>query len=297
MAAVNGKEETEAEVEVLDPRKHRGKDYKRLDGLSTCLEDRDPASTLVAPAMRIHVGLPGGSYGRTLTGDDVLIVPELLCAQEGLSLYHSIVQEIQSAQEEGVKDTKWASWKDGCHLINKAPECSEAYRTAVAKIIAYFRISEASVYSRFNWYVNGADWKPLHHDTAAFSQRRLGKQNITVGVSLGGERELVFRHVQHGTLAYFPQPNGMAFSFGRRININWKHGINALPVEKHQQLGRISIILWGWSDLVDEDPGDPGAVPKAEAFQRSCRQFQKGKCTYGDRCKFTHVDEPAETAM
>eukprot|EP00435_Cladocopium_sp_Y103_P048870 s1500_g14.t1 len=101
MAAINGKEETEAEVEVLDPRKHRGKDYKRLDGLSTCLEDRDPASTLVAPAMRVHVGLPGGSYGRTLTGDDVLIVPELLCAQEELSLYHSIVQEIQNAQEEG----------------------------------------------------------------------------------------------------------------------------------------------------------------------------------------------------
>jgi len=25
--------------EVLDPRKHRGKDYKRLDGLSTCLEE------------------------------------------------------------------------------------------------------------------------------------------------------------------------------------------------------------------------------------------------------------------
>lgn len=36
-----------------------------------------------------------------------------LCAQEELSLYHSIVQEIQSAQEEGVKDTKWASWKAG----------------------------------------------------------------------------------------------------------------------------------------------------------------------------------------
>ena len=48
------------------------------------------------------------------------------------------------------------------------------------QVISYFRIVEPSVYSRFNWYVNGADWKPLHHDTAAFSQRRLGKQNITV---------------------------------------------------------------------------------------------------------------------
>ena len=60
-----------------------------------------------------------------------------------------------------------------------------------------------------------------------------------------------------------------------RININWKHGINALPVEKHNQLGRISIILWGWSDLVEDDEDETTAeIAKAEAFQRICKQFQ-----------------------
>ncbi|CAK9029189.1 unnamed protein product [Durusdinium trenchii] len=184
--------------EADDPRRSRKGEFKRLDGLNTRLEDRDPASTFVNPAMRVHVGLPGG-YKGTLTSDDVLIVPELLCGQEDLSLYHNMVEEIRHAQAEGMKDARWASWKDGCHLINKAPDCSATYRDAVAKIIAYFRISAPSMYSRFNWYASGADWKPLHHDTAAFSQRRLGKQNITVGVSLGGERELAFRHVSHGS--------------------------------------------------------------------------------------------------
>ena len=29
---------------------------------------------------------------------------------------------------------RWASWKDGCHLITKAPECSATYCDVVAKV-------------------------------------------------------------------------------------------------------------------------------------------------------------------
>lgn len=38
--------------------------------------------------------------------------------------------------------------------------------------------------------------------------------------------------------------NGMMFSFGRDVNIKWKHGVNALHVDEQDGKGRVSIILW-----------------------------------------------------
>lgn len=62
-------------------------------------------------------------------------------------------------------------------------------------------------------------------------------QNITVGVSFGATRELAFLNANNGTKIYFPQTNGMLFSFGRDVNINWKHGINALPEDEQDGKG------------------------------------------------------------
>mmetsp|Transcript_38239 Transcript_38239/g.80187 ORF Transcript_38239/g.80187 Transcript_38239/m.80187 type:complete len:117 (-) Transcript_38239:289-639(-) len=56
---------------------------------------------------------------------------------------------------------------------------------------------------------------------------------------------------------YFPQTNNGVFSFGRDVNILWKHGINALLEEEQDGKGRISIILWGLADGVVEEDGSP----------------------------------------
>jgi hypothetical protein len=56
---------------------------------------------------------------------------------------------------------------------------------------------------------------------------------------------------------YFPQQNNMVFSFGRDVNIRWKHGINALPADDQDGKGRISIILWGLVNDVVEEEGSP----------------------------------------
>ena len=103
------------------------------------------------------------------------------------------------------------------------------------------------------------DWKPFHHDSAAYNPKRAQNQNITVGVSFGATRELAFLHATTGTTVYFPQSNGMMFSFGRDVNIRWKHGINALSAAQQREdgRGRVSIILWGKCPLVVEEGGSP----------------------------------------
>jgi hypothetical protein len=50
----------------------------------------------------------------------------------------------------------------------------------------------------------------------------------------------------------------MLFSFGRDVNINWKHGVNALPDNEKDGKGRISIVLWGLvEDVIEEDNSPP----------------------------------------
>ena len=49
----------------------------------------------------------------------------------------------------------------------------------------------------------------------------------------------------------------MLFSFGRDVNIAWKHGINALPENEQTGKGRISIILWGNAKDVIEEKNSP----------------------------------------
>jgi len=52
----------------------------------------------------------------------------------------------------------------------------------------------------------------------------------------------------------------MLFSFGRDVNINWKHGVNALPSSEHNGKGRISIVIWGLVEGALEEEGSPPMV-------------------------------------
>lgn len=124
-------------------------------------------------------------------------------------------------------------------------------------------------------------------------------QNMTVGVSFGEARQAAFEWAgaREKKGEHFPDhlrspavhsgshknvvlsltvPDGSTYTFGRDVNLLWKHGILAekppsgkmggrIDVEE----GRISIIAWGWVDQYDEldaylDDTIPSAPPQRE---------------------------------
>jgi len=112
-----------------------------------------------------------------------------------------------------------------------------------------------------------------------------------------------FRHAKTGELLYFPQKNGMLFYFGRDANIVWQHGINALPDCQQDGKGRVSIILWGLCTTTVEEANSPPMLtdesrdgkgkgkgkPNYDGRRNQpCRDHQRGSCSYGDRCRFSH---------
>ena len=292
-----------------DPRvREDGHKVVKIKGGGRNTESFDPASTLVRPSMRIIVGSNREVYGKPLKHDDVIICPEFLCKEDDWNMYYDLIKEMREAtQNNDCKGSEFISWAEGAHLISKNPSGSQSYLQIQEKISKYFEIPQKSVGTRFNWYRDSTDWKPLHHDSAAFNPSRARNQNITVGCSLGSTRELVFMHARTGERLYFPQTNGMLFSFGRDVNIHYKHGINALQEDEQNGKGRVSIILWGNAPHIIDEKGSPhilndntrGGGHSIHASGRGnsggntngggvCRDYQKNACTRGSACRFTH---------
>ncbi|ETW02484.1 hypothetical protein H310_05985 [Aphanomyces invadans] len=246
--------------------------------------------------MRIVVGPKKRVFDKVLKHDDVVVVPDFFCAEDDWSIYYKLIEEMRSIQSKGQSKSEWIPWAEGCHLISQNPTGCPTYEDVLKRTGEYFNMKQGSQGTRFNWYRDSSNWKPFHHDSAAYNPHRARNQNITVGVSFGSERELSFLHAKNGSRVYFPQTNGMLFAFGRDVNINWKHGVNALPEDKFCGKGRISIILWGLAqDVVEELDSPPLLTNDARngfdntKSDQPCREFDdKGTCRFGDRCRFAH---------
>ena len=96
--------------------------------------------------------------------------------------------------------------------------------------------------TRLNFYRDGTDWKPFHHDSHAYGGREK-REDFTMGASFGSERELTFLHEPSGQQFSFPQQNGDVFAFTTEVNKRFKHGVPKLT--RGAGGPRFSIIAWG----------------------------------------------------
>jgi len=148
------------------------------------------------------------------------------------------LDECSSAEEEEEGMINWSK-----HLKQENPEFSETFRTIVERMAEYFDVDVFA--TRLNFYRDGSDWKPYHHDSHVFGANGR-KEDFTMGASFGAPRALSFLHESSASSFEFPQKNGGVFAFSSEVNAAMKHGVPQLSGQEQFAVNpRFSIIAWG----------------------------------------------------
>jgi len=182
-------------------------------------------------------------YKDAITSRDVIVIPNLFCEREDLTIYNKILKEIQ-------QDSVWKLWHGDTHMIaddktDWKKDCP-TFQMVLDRIAQYFKMDIKA--TRLNWYRDSKEWKPYHHDAAAVKPDKARTQNFTVGVSFGLKRDVSFEHAKTRTRIQVPLPNGTTYTFSDIVNVEWRHDILQYPSDKYVEEGRISVIAWGKVD-------------------------------------------------
>lgn len=189
-----------------------------------------------------------------LTSRDLLLSPNLFNDFGQFEIYNQLVKEIQNCSLE--QDNLLKLWHGndkipGTHLIADdhiawKHNCP-TFNMVIRRLQRAFNMNIKT--TRFNWYREPDHWKPFHHDKSFIDPTVSNTQNFTVAVSFGSTKDVAFEHSETRTVISSPQPDSTVYSFTNDTNAIWRHGILQ---DKSQELGRISIIAWGWIDNVKQ---------------------------------------------
>jgi hypothetical protein len=160
-----------------------------------------------------------------------IYLPNLISNKNDLTLFNNLYNEIFEYSDNLLEWSK--------HYKIENPTISKTFNNIVKCLEKYFNIQVLA--TRLNYYTQN-DYKPLHHDSHAYTNGL--KEDITIGLSLGDSRSLSFKHVESDNIFYFPQNNGDVFSFDHLTNIKFMHGVPKLKDIKIENK-RFSVILWG----------------------------------------------------
>ena len=168
---------------------------------------------------------------------EAIYLPNFHCAKRDYALLAGLAKDMEEHESasEGGGMINWSK-----HLKHENPEFSETFKRVTDAMAAHF---DVEIYAtRLNFYRDGTDWKPFHHDSHAYGGREK-REDFTMGASFGSERELTFLHEPSGQQFSFPQRNGDVFAFTTEVNKRFKHGVPKLT--RGAGGPRFSIIAWG----------------------------------------------------
>lgn len=189
-------------------------------------------------------------FGSLLAGNAVYI-RNFLCDATDRTMYDQLKMELvastgaATSSEEGL--IEWSK-----HQVFENPSSlSNTFNDIVDMLSEYY---DLDVYAtRLNYYRDGTQWKPQHHDSHAYGNRA-EREDFTAGITLGSDRGLLFVHVESGQEFLFPQNNGDCFAFTTEVNKLFTHGVPRAT--NNAQVGdRFSIITWGKRRTINERNG------------------------------------------
>lgn len=181
-----------------------------------------------------------------MTTNNVIIIPSF--CKNADNIYENLLAEMQNTNINKL----WKNWHENSHKIADDSlnwkQSAPLFSSIVEELSTYLNMKVNS--TRFNWYTDTSEWKPYHHDAAAIKPYIAKKQNVTVAISFGANRIASFQKTESFTTIGFELDNNSVYIFGNDVNKNWKHGI--LQELNIRQEGRISIILWGWINQIEQ---------------------------------------------
>ncbi|EPY33237.1 hypothetical protein STCU_02391 [Strigomonas culicis] len=179
-----------------------------------------------------------------------------VCAETDFTLYDQMKAElIHSTGASMSGEGGLIEWSKH-QVFDNPTDISPTFNLIIDMLAEYF---DVDVYAtRLNYYRDGSQWKPQHHDSHAYGGRA-EREDFTVGITLGSNRKLVFIHEASKREFNFPQTNGDCFAFTGEVNRLFTHGVPRV----HAPIGdRFSIIAWGRRRSLNERNG---GVPNTQA--------------------------------
>lgn len=224
------------------------------DRLSTGRSFRNEARHRAAAVLQSEAARVDGKLCddvAVLLAGNAVYIPSFLCDESDTRLYDRLKAELVAATGADMSsDGGRIEWSRHEKFENPTG-ISAAFNEVVDMLTEYFDLDAYA--TRLNYYRDGQQWKPQHHDSHAYGGNsahananasggeRL-REDFTVGISLGAARSLVFVHEASGHSFDFPQRNGDCFAFTSDVNNMFTHGVPRV----NTPIGdRFSIIVWG----------------------------------------------------
>lgn len=195
-------------------------------------------------------------------GGGCVHIAALGCKGGDLGLVKALLTDIDKLGERVTKH------RSGRHLqaFGDRLTASPTFTAIVARLLTIFDLSMVDCW--INVYRDGGESKSWHFDNY---QDRSPEPTVTIGLSLGGSRDLAFeyapRGVPTGQQFFVHQKNGDVFAFDETFNRNFRHAIPAARSPEKTGL-RVSVIIWAMEGQGLAVPsmvrGGPGMRPAQE---------------------------------